>query len=48
MMVVGVHYRAVNENVWFYLLEKYGGGPEINRVSADIYSEKPNNNNNKA
>lgn len=37
---IGQHYFTVNVRVWSFLHSEYGGGPEIVRKSADIYSEK--------
>lgn len=36
----GIHYRGVNETVWKFLFEAYGGGPEIKREKIDIYLGK--------
>ena len=40
-LIRGKHYRGVNEAVWSYLFEVYGGGPAIPRPSINIYSPSP-------
>ena len=36
-MRVSVDYRGINELVWNFFLEQYGGGPEISRRKLDLY-----------
>lgn len=35
----GEHYRGINERVWNYLYNIYGGGPVFKRRTIDIYKE---------
>ena len=37
---IETHYRVVSPKVWEYLMEMYGGGPEIKRVEKNIYSKE--------
>jgi ubiquitin carboxyl-terminal hydrolase 20/33 len=38
-LIRGEHYRGINEKVWNYLYNIYGGGPVLKRPSIDIYKE---------
>lgn len=40
----GIHYRAVNGQVWDYLMGRYGGGPPIRRDTVDIYGPSRSSN----
>jgi len=37
-LVAVEHYRGVNLRMWKYLVERYGGGPEVRRRQIDLYS----------
>ena len=38
-LIRGEHYRGINERVWNYLYNIYGGGPVLKRRTIDIYKE---------
>lgn len=38
-LIRGEHYRGINERVWNYLYNIYGGGPVLRRRTIDIYKE---------
>lgn len=38
-LIRGEHYRGINERVWNYLYNIYGGGPVLKRRVIDIYKE---------
>ncbi|RIA98841.1 peptidase C19, ubiquitin-specific peptidase [Glomus cerebriforme] len=39
----GTHYRGVNNSVWNYFVNIYGGGPICVRNKIDLYDPDPRN-----
>ncbi|KAI7816241.1 peptidase C19, ubiquitin-specific peptidase, partial [Gamsiella multidivaricata] len=37
----GLDYRGINNSVWRYLYDIYGGGPEFVRATLDLYAPDP-------